>query len=159
MMKEAVLQGLKMKYLQAPLEAWYDAFAEASQDDLTAAEIEELRESYNKIIANAGSYLKGMEDITGLSFEDNAGRSATRRGLESISQDSADLLNGKFSTMLFYMDKIEQRSGHVLDALIPALSHLAEIRDNTRYCRKLEAMERYLSRLATIVDNGIDIRR
>ena len=107
MLNNAVLQGVKMRALEEPLRQWYEQFAAASQNGLTAESIASLREQYNQIIEDAAKQLEDMEKVTGLTIgESETVRTATAaKGLASINQDSADELNGNFYALLIYADK------------------------------------------------------
>lgn len=102
MMKNAVLQSLKMTALEEPLRKWYEDFAAAAGDDdgLTQQEIEELKASYARIIENAGRQADDLERITGVSLGTGADtQTATARGFQAMSQETGSELNGRFTAI------------------------------------------------------------
>lgn len=146
MMRNAMLQSIKMKFVSDKLEAWYDDFTGKSESDetLTQDEIDELREKYNAIIENAATQVEAMEKATGLSFATPAETSVeavAQKGLAAMTQDSADELNGRFSALQMISHNIEMDVSTIRNELHNAAFHWIEIAENTRYCRKLETME------------------
>ena len=141
MLNNAVLQGVKMKALEEPLRRWYESFAQASQNGLNADTIASLREQYNKIIEDAVGQLEDMEKVTGTTIGNIAdtGRSATAQGVASMSQDSANELNGNFYALLIYADKTCQGVTNINQMMVEALGVLNRIAANTD---RLEAIEK-----------------
>ena len=141
MLNEAVLQGIKLRVLEEPLRRWYESFAAASESGLNADKIASLREQYNKIIADAARELENMEQITGSVIGD-VNRTATAKGIQSISQDSADELIGIGNSSLFYLEKINTGVTNINSGLAKSLGKLTEIAQNTSYCKYLETIGR-----------------
>lgn len=141
MLNNAVLQGVKMKALEEPLRRWYESFAQASRNGLDADTIASLREQYNKIIEDAVGQLEDMEKVTGATIGNIAdtGRTATAQGVASMSQDSANELNGNFYALLIYADKTCQGVTSINTMMVEALGVLNRIAANTD---RLEAIEK-----------------
>ena len=141
MLNNAVLQGVKMKALEEPLRRWYESFAQASQNGLNADTIASLREQYNKIIEDAVRQLEDMEKVTGATIGNIAdtGRTVTAQGVASMSQDSANELNGNFYALLIYADKTCQGVTNINQMMVEALGVLNRIAANTD---RLEAIEK-----------------
>jgi hypothetical protein len=162
MMKDALLQSIKINALQEPLKAWYETFSAYAADGLTEEEVKELRRMYNEIISAASGQLDDLEDATGIDLQDTI-RSASQKGIASISQDSADALEGKFTTMLYYQDKIHIGVLDVRAIIASMLTLMGEIAVNTAYCRRLETMERFVEKMstdvATIVREGTYLKK
>ena len=163
MMKEAVLNGIRTGVLSESAKEWYEMFSSYASDGLTGDEIVELRRSYNAIIEMAGKELENMEAATGLSFSVEASRTASQKGLESISQDSADALNGKFTTMLYYQDKIHLAVVDMRTIIASVLDLTGEIAVNTSYCRRLDAIDRNMEKMSRsmeiIVRDGLSLKK
>lgn len=83
-------------------------------------------------------------------------RTSVAKGIASMSQDSADQLNGSFNALLIYADKTSSRVTSINDMLVTGLSVLAEIRDNTSYCMKLEAIEKHVDTIKGCVQDMND---
>ena len=166
MMREAVLQGVKLRALEEPLRQWYEQFAEASANGLTEGGIASLREQYDKIIADAARQLEAMERITGISIAaeeaaaEEAGRTAVARGIASMSQETASELNGNFYALLIYADKTSQGVLSIRETLIEGLSLMERIARNTD---RLEAIERDMASMRggmqDIINRGILLRK
>ncbi|GAB6394616.1 MAG: hypothetical protein MdMp024_0928 [Bacteroidales bacterium] len=140
------------------MRAWYEDLAKMGEDGFTEDEVTRARQSYLQLTEGISAYADALEKATGitLSKAEDESRTAVAKGIESISQDSADELNGRFTTLVYYGEKSFEKLGNINECLISGLSHLAEIRDNTRYCRRLEKIERYL---ANMDNNGLLLRK
>lgn len=162
MLNNAVLQGVKMKALEEPLRRWYESFAEASQNGLNADTIASLREQYNKIIEDAAKQLEDMEKVTGTTIGNIAdtGRTATAQGVASMSQDSANELNGNFYALLIYADKMCQGVTNINTMMVEALGVLNRIAANTD---RLEAIEKNVRETRVFIQDmanrGIILRK
>lgn len=162
MLNNAVLQGVKMKALEEPLRRWYESFAEASQNGLNADTIASLREQYNKIIEDAAKQLEDMEKVTGTTIGNIAdtGRTATAQGIASMSQDSANELNGNFYALLIYADKTCQGVTNINTTMVEALGVLNRIAANTD---RLEAIEKNVRETRVFIQDmanrGIILRK
>lgn len=143
LMKTAMMQSVKMKYLEGPLDEWYKQFAEASESGLTEEKIAELRRQYEQIVENAAREAENMEAITGLgTTEMEAARTATAQGIASMSQETATELNGNFYALQYLTSNIDRNVTNIQSVLYQASDHWLRIEENTRYCRKLETIER-----------------
>lgn len=162
MLNNAVLQGVKMKALEEPLRKWYEQFAAASQNGLTAESIASLREQYNQIIEDAAKQLEDMERVTGTTIGNIAdtGRTATAQGVASMSQDSANELNGNFYALLIYADKTCQGVTNINTMMVEALGVLNRIATNTD---RLEAIEKNVRETRVFIQDmanrGIILRK
>ena len=99
MMRDAVLQSLKMTALEEPLRKWYEDFADKTNDEdgLTKQEIADLKADYARIIESAGKQADELERITGIPIGSTSSQTATSRGFQAMSQDTGDELNGRFT--------------------------------------------------------------
>lgn len=145
LMKTALMQSVKMKYLEGPLDAWYQKFAEASEAGLTEEKIAELRQQYEQIIENAAREAENMEAITGLASGAESAREATAQGIASMSQETASELNGNFYALQYLTANIDRNVTNIQSVLYQASDQWIRIEENTRYCRKLETMEKDMS--------------
>ncbi len=162
MLNNAVLQGVKMKALEEPLRKWYESFAEASGNGLTESNIAELKAQYDKIIEDAAKQLEDMERVTGTTIGNIAdtGRTATAQGVASMSQDSANELNGNFYALLIYADKTCQGVTNINTMMVEALGVLNRIAANTD---RLEAIEKNVRETRVLMQDmanrGIILRK
>ena len=70
-----------------------------------------------------------------------------------MSQDSFDEGLGIVHTLLIYADKTSSGVISINEMLVLGLSVLAEIRDNTSYCKKLEAIEKHVDAIKGYVQD------
>lgn len=138
MLNNAVLQGIKMKALEDPLRKWYESFAEASGKGLTADNIADLKTQYDKIIEDAAKQLEDMEKVTGLPVGAEAGRQAVAKGVASMSQDSANELNGNFNALLIYAEKTSTAVININTLLVEGLTVMNRIASNTDRLENIE---------------------
>ena len=159
MLNNAVLQGVKMKVLEEPLRQWYESFAAASQNGLTAENIASLKSQYDKIIEDAARQLENMEKVTGVAIGD-AGRTSAEKGIASMNQESSDELNGNFYALLIYADKTSQGVTSIRESLIQGITLLERIAKNTD---RLETIEKDIRTIRggfqDVVNRGLIIRR
>lgn len=73
---------------------------------------------------------------------EDASREATEKGFASMSQDSANELNGRFTAMQYIMANTDKTVTNIHTLLYAAAEQWVQIEENTRYCRKLEGMEK-----------------
>lgn len=161
MLSSAVLQGVKMKALEEPLHRWYESFAEASGAGLTESGIADLKAQYDRIIEDAARQLEDMEKVTGLAIGSEAlERTATAQGLASISEDSANELNGNFYALLIYADKTCQGVTSINALLTESLGVLSRIAAGTDRLEVIESEVRQI-RLYTMdmINKGLIMRK
>lgn len=161
MLNEAVLQGVKMRALEEPLRKWYESFAKASGAGLTENSIAGLKAQYDKIIEDAARQLEDMERVTGTTIGDiaNAGRTASSKGIQSVSQDSVDKGLGMISTALVFLDKTSSGVANINGTLTEGLASIHRIAQNTD---RLKAIEEHLAAIRNVQlylkDKGVIIR-
>lgn len=143
LMRSAMIQAIKMKYLEKPLQDWYAAFADVagSENGLDKENIARLKNQYDSIIENAGKAAADIEKVTGLQLAPDAGREAIAKGIESMSQESANELNGRFSALQYITSNIDTHVSNIQSVLYLAAERWVMIEENTRYCRRLESIE------------------
>lgn len=100
LMRNAIIESLKMKALEGPLKEFYDQFASFSQSDgiLTQQEIEQLRNNFAGIIKNAGDQFDQLQQITNVGFtgSGSAGGNSLTGAIKGITETQANLLAGQF---------------------------------------------------------------
>lgn len=161
MLNNAVLQGIKMKALEEPLRRWYESFAQASGAGLTESSIADLKAQYDKIIEDAARQLEDMERVTGTTIGNIAfDRTATAKGIASMSQDSANEINGNFYALLIYADKTCQGVTNITTLLIEGITLMERIAKNTD---RLENIEKDIAIMRNsfqdVVNRGLILRK
>ncbi len=171
MYRNALIDGLMDEKYDLMLREWYDEFAEAMNDKtLTDSERDTLRQQYDAIVQQGLADRDFINEIIGGGAYS---QEATKGGWETMGQDQADELNGRF-TALTELEAINNSlvaegniiATQILDTLrsLSSLSMvtdsenptLREIRDmmflSTGY---LEDISKYTKQLITI-NSGIE---
>lgn len=163
LMRDAMMKSIQMKYLEKPLQQWYEKFAQDSETGLTSDKIEELRKQYDKIIETAAKEAENLEKITGIGMADEAGRSATAKGITSVSQDSFNEYLGRVYALQYITANMDKNVTDIQAMLYRAAEKWMQIEENTRYCRKLEGIEKHMKEMkngiGTMVNNGVLMRK
>ena len=163
LMRQAMMQSIQMKYLEAPLQKWYEKFAQDSETGLTSDKIAELRKAYDQIIESAAKEAENLEKITGIGMATGeAGRTAVAKEITSVSQDSFDEYRGSVNALQYITANIDKNVTDIQVQLYKAAEKWIQIEENTRYCRKLEGIEKDIRTVSNgiqdIRDNGIILR-
>jgi len=138
MIKSAITELIKSR-LSPEVNAFMEFLATAMEDGiLTVAEqntLDALEAAINNKLANLDSSLdKYMKDT-------DAARQASQKGFASMSQDSADELNGRFTAIQAHTYSITENTKILVANSGRILQHLAGIESNTEFCRRLNGMD------------------
>ena len=125
------------------LNNWYNDFASAMEDGtLDDNEIDALRNDYENIVKDAMAERDDLANAIGYTSSDNEQQSASSKGFETMSQDTAEELNGRFTAVYESNLRIEaaeqqhtvaitQLTGSI-SALTAQASGMYNIADETR---------------------------
>lgn len=130
LMKNAMLQALKMQALEIPLKQFYEQFASFAEDGLSSTEIGELRDAYNAIIGNAKDQWDQLQSILNISGSLPDDTNSLSGAIKGVTEETAGLIAGQ-------MNAIRMNQAHALSLMDDQLAHLSEIASNTRYNRLL----------------------
>lgn len=107
MIKNMVTESIKaaasdpMKAIREKLlEFWSDDYISDWEQDYLDRKAQELADDLDRKFGWADKYFN-----TGNAVEEDDGRTASSKGVGSISQDSADVIDGKMSTQLIFLDR------------------------------------------------------
>lgn len=182
-MKNAILNSMiKEEYMQQ-LEDWRKMFYNAMDDGVTEDEYNALKEEGQRIADAMKARRDDMADMYGWA-EDDTEREASQKGFDSMSQDSADELNGRFTTMVTHtysinegVKQIQSTTDKIVEKLVylsnldknisemtkynnTIITHLSDISSNTA---RLETIEKTMSSIKTGIDTlntkGITLKR
>lgn len=134
MMKNAMLQGVNMKYLQAPIKKFYEQFADMSESDgmLTESEIIQLQEMYTRIVENAEAQFENLEKISGLDFstsEEETSDNSLKGAYAKASQESIDLLAGQTGAQRVAVEAIREQIQFIRDLQTQGWRDVATIKE------------------------------
>lgn len=157
-MQKAILNGMVVDKFDAQLKDWYKDWVAKSEGGLTDQEYDQLKGSYDQIVKNALDERNNLKDLFG--WESNDSREAAAKGVSSMSQDSADQLNGNFYTMLIYLDKTSTGVTSINTLLAQGLDTLNRIATNTDRLEQIEKSTVAMQKdLQTIVNKGLLMRK
>lgn len=107
MIKNMVTESIKaaasdpMKAIREKLlEFWSDDYISDWEQDYLDRKAQDLVDQLDRKFGWADKYFK-TEDVV----DEDSGRTASSKGIGSISQDSADVIDGKMSTQLIFLDR------------------------------------------------------
>ena len=117
-LQESILSSLVANQYKSRIQDLYDSWAELGEDGLTPDEAEKLRQEYqqiaNDLLAERDKLMNDFGWDTGTSSQ----QSATARGFETMTQDQASELNGRFTAL--YESSLRQ------EAIQQGISNIAE---------------------------------
>lgn len=102
MMQNAILESMMTKTYDDKLKKWYESFSYYMDGgELTKGEQEALRNEWNDIVNGAKEEWKMWQETMGWDTGSSAQeqQSATARGFETMTQDQASELNGRFTAL------------------------------------------------------------
>jgi hypothetical protein len=160
-MQDAARAAFKRDVLEQSLKDWYNTFAEASKDGLSAAEKDTLQADYNRRVAEIQQKAKDLEQFTGVKLADAAdtatsGSNSLQGAYKTASQASIDLLSANTGGLRLAavegnnLTKVGNATmGETLDEIKKHTLSLTEIRDyskviaeNSAYLKHLESMDK-----------------
>lgn len=143
MMQEAIIESMVSDIYVTKLKQWYGNFAESMKDDGTISknEQENLKKEWDEIVKNALEERNSLFESMGWGSLSEQ-QSATSKGFETMSQDSADELNGRFTAVyesnLRMESAVQQQSVAIteikgsISELVTQSSTMCNIADETR---------------------------
>ncbi|MEG2239758.1 MAG: hypothetical protein RSC12_01480, partial [Alistipes sp.] len=177
---DIVKRMLVQEFLEKPLGSLFDKYKEKWFNEGQFLGFDTVNNSMlgfasdlNGLINNFQSGMDGLPDELRDMLLGGAKRESSGKGMAaSMTQDSADELNGQFrmwGSILFDVRGNQLQMLELQRTQLPNLQHLAQltllpvIAENTAYCRKLEGIEQdmgYMRRaIETIRDKGITIKK
>lgn len=116
----AVLSNQVGSEFKDRLQEWYEQFASAMEDGgLSDGELSSLRDTWDSIV-NDGLALRD-ELAAAIGYDNTSSstqQSASSKGFETMSQDTADELNGRFTALYEVGLRIDDSSRNIRDSII-----------------------------------------
>lgn len=179
-MENAILGLVKQNTLNKLMGNWYKHFTESmdSGGGLDENEVKKLRQEYEDAFTTAQTAYNNMLDVAGISAQGIMSRETSAKGVASMSQESANELNGSFNALLVYSGRtadhtssIRESMGYILEIqkngwndvrIIKELT--GQVQTNTAQLMSLsEAIVNNTQRVATGMDiltmNGLTLKR
>lgn len=147
LMKNAIIQSLKAKALEGPLQKFYEQFALAAESEgaLTESEIANLNEYFNSIIENARQGFEDLQKITSVNFGSDSSNSLKGAIQSQLTEQTGSILVGHFAGL-----RLDART--MLSIATRQVNHLAQIEANTAYLLSIDR------RMASLQIEGIKIK-
>jgi len=167
--KKALLNSFKYQYLAGQIDKLYTDLSKAMiAGDANENFIDGWIQQYNDTVGGAWSQLEEVFKKAGLSAADISDtRTAATKGIASLSQDSADELNGRFAVIQGHTSQLTANTNILVQNSGKALEHLARIDNNTGRLAAIENsnenMKTSLASMKTTIDdigrNGIILKK
>lgn len=152
----AVLSSFKYQVLAESLKPLYDELADKfinDFDNLDKAWGDNWQQRLNDMLGDSTDALGKLFDALGIA--DSEQRTGASGGLERISQDSANELNGNFYALFQLVGDIRNMKRDSRDVMKAIQNQLDRIADNTEYCRYLENVK---NTLEDMQNRGVKMR-
>jgi hypothetical protein len=129
LMRDAIINSLKYRFLEGPIQDLFDEFAADSQSGgaLTKDEIKDLQTKYNAIINNANKQFQDLQNIAGINFSATGGTQQQNTligNVKALTEDTGNELLGAFNGQ-------RVATLNLVDIQKTALGHLNIIENNT----------------------------
>lgn len=107
-MMQAVLNAKISDLMNEDLKTWYDSWAKYSEDGLNRDEIDELQKEWDKIVQKGIAIRDSAAAATGYTGETLSAQRSTAGGYETMSEDTGQELNGRFTAIQDSNERIAQ---------------------------------------------------
>ena len=109
-MRKAIFTQMFSKGYEDELRKWYDSFSAAmgKEGGITSSDIKDLREGWDTIVNGALEDRKAWEQIVG-GGGTSTSQESSKKGFATMSQDSADELNGRFTALQIAGEEIKNQ--------------------------------------------------
>lgn len=128
--QNAIIRTFVYSKYQAKLKAFYERWADAMKGDLNAGELETLRSEYMNIVNDAINERNQIADALG--FKKSATeQNSTSGGFQTMSQDTANELNGRFTAIQMDVSSVRQMMSELQGISLNNMGYLEDIAKNT----------------------------
>ena len=120
MMQKAILESMMTGTYDKKLRDWYNSFSSAMEGgELTPEEQKNLKQQWDNIVNQASEEWENWKKVMGWDSESSSvsTQEVSRGGYETMSQDSADELNGRFTALQMSGETIASLTQQQLDVL------------------------------------------
>ena len=129
-LQNAIIRTFVYSKYQAKLKAFYERWADAMKGDLNAGELETLRTEYMNIVNDAINERNQIADALG--FKKSATeQNSTSGGFQTMSQDTANELNGRFTAIQMDVSSVRQMMAELQGISLNNMGYLEDIAKNT----------------------------
>lgn len=182
-MRNAILNSMLKEDYMSRLTAWREKFYKAMDDGVTEEEYNALKAEGQQISDDMKAKRDALAEMYGWNKDDDE-REASKKGFASMSQDSADKLDGAFAVMtshtysinegvkqiqlstdkiiekLVYLSSMDKNIGEMMKHSDLVITYLSDISSHTA---RLEAIEKAIESIRMGIDTlntkGITLKR
>lgn len=117
-MRKALIKAMYVKNYEPQMRKWYEQWAKYMEDgEIDENEQKALDDLKNSIIEGAKSAADAINEQWGTSSSSSSGQTASSGGFQTMSQDSADELNGRFTALQMSGETIASLNQEQLNTL------------------------------------------
>ena len=148
-MRKAVFTQMFVKGYEDELRKWYESFSEAmgKEGGITSSDIKDLREGWDTIVNGALEDRKAWEQIVG-GGGTSTSQESSKKGFATMSQDSADELNGRFTALQIAGEEIKNQNQLQTMSILDLKAGMLSIGANTSGIKDIAGETRDLIRLS-----------
>ena len=148
-MRKAVFTQMFAKGYEDELRKWYKSFSAAmgKEGGITSSDIKDLREGWDTIVNGALEDRKAWEQIVG-GGGTSTSQESSKKGFATMSQDSADELNGRFTALQIAGEEIKNQNQLQTMSILELKSGMLTISANSSGIKDIASETRDLIRLS-----------
>lgn len=128
--QNAIIRTFVYSKYQSKLKAFYERWADAMKGDLNAGELETLRSEYMNIVNDAINERNQIADALGFK-KSTTEQNSTSGGFQTMSQDTANELNGRFTAIQMDVSSVRQMMAELQGISLNNMGYLEDIAKNT----------------------------
>ena len=148
-MRKDVFTQMFAKGYEDELRKWYESFSEAmgKEGGITSSDIKDLREGWDTIVNGALEDRKAWEQIVG-GGGTSTSQESSKKGFATMSQDSADELNGRFTALQIAGEEIKNQNQLQTMSILELKAGMLTISANSSGIKDIASETRDLIRLS-----------
>lgn len=148
-MRKAVFTQMFAKGYEDELRKWYESFSAAmgKEGGITSSDIKDLREGWDTIVNGALEDRKAWEQIVG-GGGTSTSQESSKKGFATMSQDSADELNGRFTALQIAGEEIKNQNQLQTMSILELKAGMLTISANSSGIKDIASETRDLIRLS-----------
>lgn len=148
-MRKAVFTQMFAKGYEDELRKWYESFSAAmgKEGGITSSDIKDLREGWDTIVNGALEDRKAWEQIVG-GGGTSTSQESSKKGFATMSQDSADELNGRFTALQIAGEEIKNQNQLQTMSILELKEGMLAISANSSGIKDIASETRDLIRLS-----------
>lgn len=157
MMRKAVLQAVRLNYLEPEVAEWYKAFADYASAGTLDKHIEELRAWMGEIVEAGSSMYDAAMDSLGLSTKAQT-ETAQKTAVQSLTESTGNKLEGHFSAVRFNTSRMVVQLDDLNKQMSRQIELTQRIAENTANLSKLSILETIHQVITRLENDGIKLK-